>query len=275
MNIRRLLLALCFAFFMSGLLTFRFSRRLEQPALASTVPVRHVLAAAKDLQSGDTLAAGDLKVVQWPASVPLVNSFEKAEPLIGRVLTESVMKDQLIQQRHLLANSTERGISTFIPEGKRAMSLRLDEVASVTGFIKPRSIVDILVTYPAGQNYDTALQDVTVLAVNGNANTPQGKPEVTGVGTVTLLVTPQQAGTLAVAIVKGRVQLVLRNGHDYAILPGNFLSSSTGLMDVERSRPKVPSPVQTSTGAKAIKSFVVETIAGGKTSVQSFEEREP
>jgi pilus assembly protein CpaB len=186
--------------------------------LASATPVeargQQVVVAAADLTIGTPLTAEDLALARWPTSdIPVGTAMEK-EALIGRPLIYPVFKGEPILTSKLALEGSGAGLSAVIDEGMRAVSIRVDEVVAVAGFVVAGTHVDIMLTGNPGsggeQLTQTILEDVQVLAA-GQSIQPdaEGKPQ--RVNVVTFLCTPDDAAKVILAASEGRIQLVLRN----------------------------------------------------------------
>lgn len=198
----------------------------EQTSLATS----KVVVAAKDVDLGSRLAPEMLTVVEWPrGSVPtgaiqdqgaLLKDPQSQEP---RVVKVSVFKGEPILESKLAPVGTSGGLSAVIKEGKRAITVRVNDVVGVAGFALPGNYVDILVnteddrTKSDGRNKTISkivLENILVLAVAQEAGRDDTKPKV--VSAVTLEVTPEQAENLDLARSVGTLSLVLRNQIDTA-----------------------------------------------------------
>ena len=271
MNSRRILVALLIALLLSGGVTFYISRKLAGRA-APAASVQRYVAAARALQAGEVLKPEDLTTVDWPASRPLPGAFSKAGDVAGRAVIYPVAASQPLLPEYLAAPGSVIGLTTKIPEGMRATSVKSDEIVGVAGFLFPGSHVDVLVTFrseraptPATQ---IVLQDVEVLTVGQKLQPdPRGKPEAVSV--VTLLLTPQDAQKLVLAGSQGGIQFVLRNGADHTRI------NATPMQVAQLSGPPpAPRPAAAITPRSSLpmkEPYVVETIVGDKRTTQSFE----
>jgi pilus assembly protein CpaB len=269
MNSRRIFLALLIALLLSGAVTFFISRKLNNHGAAPAATHRYV-APAHALQAGDVLKPEDLMLTDWPASIPLTKAFTKAEDLAGRAVIYPVAASQPILDGYLAAPGSGIGLTTKIPEGMRATSVKSDEIVGVAGFLFPGSHVDVLVTFrsdrlPTPQT-QIVLQDVEVLTVGQKLEPdPQGKPDTVSV--VTLLLTPEDAQKLMLASSQGGIQFVLRNGADHTkvnAVPVQMAQLSGGQA--------APAPAVTPRPRLPIKdTYAVETILGDKRTTKSFE----
>ena len=269
MNSRRLLIALLLALLLSGAVTLVISRKLSSRNAAHPSLQRYV-ASSHTLQAGEVLQPDDLTLVDWPASLPLKNAFTKVEDIAGRAVIYPVAGSQPILDDYLAAPGSGIGLTTKIPEGMRATSVKSDEIAGVAGFLFPGSHVDVLVNLradvtPTPRN-EIVLQDVEVLTVGQKLQPdPQGKPETVNV--VTLLLTPEDAQRLMLASSQGSIQFVLRNGADHTkvkAMPVEMAQLSGGSAAPSAAvTPRLHSPIR--------EPYVVETILGDKRTTKSFE----
>lgn len=269
MNSRRLLVALLIALLLSGGVTFFVARKLI-PRGGSTTAVQHYVAASRALQAGEVLKAEDLTLIEWPAAKLLSGAFPKVADVEGRAVIYPVAASQPILADYLAAPGSGIGLTTKIPEGMRATSVKSDEIVGVAGFLFPGSHVDVLVTFrtdrfpaPATQ---IVLQDVEVLTVGQNLQPdPQGKPETVNV--VTLLLPPEDAQKLVLASSQGSIQFVLRNGSDHTKVNATPMQ----MAQLSGTQPASTPAVTPRPHLPMKEPYVVETILGDKHSIRSFE----
>lgn len=234
-----------------------------------------VVVAAKPVDAGSVLTQELLKVVDWPANVPVTGSFTKPDELVGRALIYPVVENQPIVATSLAVPGSGIGLTVKIPEGMRATSVKSNEVTGVAGFLYPGSHVDVLVSYKAPntqtQETQTVLQDVEVLTAGQHIEPdPQGKPETVSV--VTLLLTPQDSEKVALAGQEGTIHFVLRNGADKSTVTTtpvemSELMSGRKQQEVPQPRPRRSKAVQKE---KPPDFYEVETINGDKHDIQKF-----
>jgi len=268
MNSRRLLVALLLALLLSGGVTYVLSRKLLTHNSANPNLHRYV-AASRALQAGEVLKPDDLMLIDWPATAALAGPATKIADLSGRALIYPVAASQPILEGYLAAPGSGIGLTTKIPEGMRATSVKSDEIVGVAGFLFPGSHVDVLVTFRSDRSPTPAtqivLQDVEVLTVGQKLEPdPQGKPE--NVNVVTLLLTPEDAQKLVLASSQGGIQFVLRNGADHTRV------KATPLQIAQLSGGETPPPAVTLRPHLPMKQQdIVETILGDKRTTKSFE----
>jgi pilus assembly protein CpaB len=181
-----------------------------------------IVVAARVLPMGTKLAAADVRVVSWPrASMPAGATADPASVVGGIVKTGMVENEPIVTSR-LFSGDTTGMLSLVIPPDMRAMSVAVDEVSDIAGFVLPHARVDVLVAIreqgPAGESAARSkivLENVEVLAV-AQTTEQKDKPQVEKV--VTLLVTPEEAERLALASQEGSLRLALRNLGDDKIV---------------------------------------------------------
>jgi pilus assembly protein CpaB len=160
-------------------------------------------------------------VVQFPKESTPDGAFDTPEKLAGRVAVVNIAAREPITEARLAPEGTAAGLSAVIPEGYRAMTVKVDDAAGISGFIMPGSLVDVVVTIDpreGGGHQDPiskiVLQNIKVLANGQNIDKPENEREANSVKAVTLQVTPEQAEKLALAATEGKLQLVMRNQID-------------------------------------------------------------
>jgi len=176
-----------------------------------------VVVAAGPLKMGQPLGADDLKLVDWPEGKQPKGTFSRREDCVGRALIVPVAENEAILEQRLASREAGSGLAVVIPLGMRAVSVGVDDVVAVAGFVTPGTLVDVLVTGtgPGGPVTRTLLEHLRVLAVGQQLQTDSsGKPQTAPV--VTLLVTPEEAQRLTLATAEGRIHLALRNAVDTA-----------------------------------------------------------
>jgi len=178
-----------------------------------------IVVAAGDIQLGSRLNSQMLKMVDWPSGSIPPGAITKAEPLEDRVVKTSVLRGEPILEAKLAPIGTKGGLSAVIPEGKRAMTVRVNDVIGVAGFALPGNYVDIVVNTQVESNgrgdkqiSKIVLEHILVLAVAQEVGRDETKPRV--VNAVTLELTPEQAEKLDLARSVGSLSLVLRNQID-------------------------------------------------------------
>lgn len=185
---------------------------------AAEVATATVAVAARDLDIGHILRTEDIQLLSWPGTaVPAGFSTDPSE-VVGRGLLMPVKANEPLLSTKLARKEAGGGLPIIVPEGKRAMSVRVDEVIGVAGFTVPGTRVDILLTLDATAGINepvtqVVLQNIEVLTA-GQAIERDNRGEPRTVPVVTLLVDPEQAEKLALSSTRGRIQLALRNTLD-------------------------------------------------------------
>ncbi|SEB21247.1 Flp pilus assembly protein CpaB [Paraburkholderia sartisoli] len=186
-----------------------------------------VAVAAIDISLGQRLNPEFIKMVDWPAGSIPSGAFSDTQKLDGRVMKNSVLRGEPILDGKLAPVGTQGGLSAVIADGKRAITVRVNDVIGVAGFALPGNYVDIIVSTQQEKGGDKksggdesiskiVLEKILVLAVAQEVGRDETKPKV--VNAVTLEVTPDQAEKLDLARSVGTLSLVLRNQVDVATL---------------------------------------------------------
>jgi len=217
MKNRRALLMLGLAMVLGLAAVMLASRWLLQQSSAASV---RIVVAAGDVGLGQRLAPDMLKLAEWPAHSLPSGAQRDPLPLQGRVLKTTVQRGEPLTEGKLAPAGTLGGLSALIAEGKRAITVRVNDVVGVAGFALPGNFVDILVHAPAHAQGDSSeaavskivLERILVLAVAQEVARDDTKPRV--VNAVTLEVTPDQAERLDLARSVGTLSLALRNQVD-------------------------------------------------------------
>ena len=260
----------------ASLITYRLLSERQLPGetiLLPEKPSRPVVVAAAPLTYGTVLQAEHLEVLSWPADAPR-GSFSDPQAIIGRAIITEAVPDEPILESKLAPIDALGGLSAVIPRGKRAVSVRVNEIIGVAGFVLPRTRVDVLVSInPQGDKARAAsrliLQNVEVLAAGQTTERDaEGKPRTVNV--ITLLVNPSEAEKLTLASYEGDLQLALRNSLDLddvstpgANLGNMVLGSSQPTVKVTSSSRRAPAP--------APQPVTVEVIRGSQRKTESFQ----
>lgn len=182
--------------------------------------VKDVVVAARPLSIGITVKPADVKIAKVSADSFPKGAFSKVEEVIDRPTTSNILLDEPVLEGRLAARGSGMGLAPVIPVGMRAVSVRVNDVAGVAGFVLPGMRVDVLVTGrpPNGEStlVNTCLQNIFVLSA-GQQIQADVRGQAIQAPTVTLLATPEQAEILTLANTEGHIQLVLRNGSDQSI----------------------------------------------------------
>ena len=220
----RTLIVLAVAVLMAGLASFGvYTAVRSMPVREVEIARTQAVVAARPLPVGMMVTKDDVKIVPWPAANVVPGSFTEVERVVNRGVIGSFAENEPLTEGKLAAIGSGAGLPPTITEGMRAVSIRVNEVVGVAGFVIPGTRVDVLVTIRGGQG--TASQEPQTRVVLSNVQvltagtrydqeraTAEGKPIPTSV--VTLLLTPEDAEKLTLASEEGRIMLTLRNPLD-------------------------------------------------------------
>lgn len=249
----------------SGVIIFMWTSRVTQqkaaPVVAETVSV---VVAKTDLKRGAKLIEDMLETRQYTPSSRPSGAFSSVEEIEGRVLSVNVSGTEAITASKLADPSVMGGgVSALITPGKRAMSVKGNEVMGLSGFVRPGDHVDVIVSLTVGRN-DThvtklVLERVKVLATGTELSPPDGEGKTASVGVYTLELTPKESERLALAAARGTLNLALRNEQDEEKV---LTTGSTVKKTLAALRPK-PKPLRRN-------QVKVEVITGGDTTTLKF-----
>jgi pilus assembly protein CpaB len=251
------------------------------PAQGSNMQTQPVVVAAADLQLGTALKKDDLRVVQFPLGAAPEGAFSQTAELVGRGLIVPIVKNEPILGAKLASKEAGAGLPPVIPEGMRAVSVRVNEVVGVAGYVLPGNRVDVVATAsPTDNRSDTTskvvLSNVQVVTAGTRMEQNADENKAVQVTVVTLLVNPEQAERLALASTEGKIQLALRNPLDQSA-PETPGIKTAGLMGgkpapagprvARSSKPRATTPMPETTPAPA-PAPTVEVIRGDKRTTE-------
>ena len=181
-----------------------------------------IVVAARELPIGTKLQFTDVRMVRWPRDSMPAGAFTDAPSIVGSIVKAETVENEPIVASRVYTGDTAGILSLVIPPAMRAMSVAVDEVSDIAGFVLPHARVDVLVALreqgKPGESEPRSkivLENVEVLAV-AQTTEHKDKPQVEKV--VTLLVTPEEAERLALASQEGSLRLALRNLNDEKII---------------------------------------------------------
>lgn len=283
MRQKKLLLVLFFALASGGLAAFLalgYLRTSATPLMAAQAAEGKVAVAARDLALGSVLRNEDVRLVDWPTTALPAGYASSAAQLVGRGVITSVAANEPLLSSKLADKEAGGGLPIVIPEGMRAVSVKVDEVIAVAGFVTAGTRVDVVVSMPGrGDNEQPTsrviLQNVQALAAGQTIQRDaEGKPQTVTV--ITLLVSPEDAETLTLAATEGKIQLALRNTLDMGSVEtrGARVSNLTRSAAPAAARPGAATREvrvrATTTAPAAREGTVVETIRGGQRTLSTF-----
>jgi pilus assembly protein CpaB len=276
MNRNRLVVGLAVAMVVALLASMYVYRAFERATRVKAPVTETIVVASKPLQVGERLDSDNLRTISWPANEPLGGSFGMIDECIGRAVISPMAPNEPVLEPNLAPREAGAGLPAAIPEGMRAVSVAVNDVIGVAGFVVPGTMVDVLTTGRLPGNEGgadnnitrTILENVRVLAAGQKIDQDRdGKPEKVPV--VTLLVSPDDAAKLTMASTEGKIQLALRNTIDTrmanppAVLQGQLFSPP--------AIAAAPVPAPRVVRASPPPPYTVEVIVGDKKETKSFE----
>jgi pilus assembly protein CpaB len=239
---RRYTIVFYAAVFIAAMATYGVFRVLQAAKTSARVATRSVVVAAKDIPAGAQLDKESLAVKEWPAVAVPDAALATLSAAEGRVTRVPIFTGEAIVPGRLARQGTAPGLEARITPGMRAMSVRINDVAGLSGLIQPNSRVDVLVSLREGgreaeEVSKLFLENMRVLSM-GSRTTRDDTGEPTPATTATLEVTPAQAEKLAVAMRQGMIQLVLRGFDDFDSTRTKGASSSEVLAQLREPKPK-------------------------------------
>jgi pilus assembly protein CpaB len=219
--------ALAAALVYRHLRTLRSEIEAARQAAPGTVDI---VVASDTIPVGGRIGEQQVKLAAWPETLMPDGAIRDPKAVINSIARVTIEKNQPLSKSQLLGQGAEV-LPLMIPDGMRAMSVRVDDVTGVSGFITPNSRVDVLVAGAPGgegnegQRSKLVLQNIRVLAIGKSITQTQEKP--VEVPTVTLLVSPDDAEKLTLATRYEPVRLALRNYSDDQMVGTPGLSTAT------------------------------------------------
>jgi len=216
MNRTRLLMIAVLALALGLFSAVYVYKNVQSKSGAGSEPGIDVIVAADDLQVGAKVGERDIKIIKIPGSDLPAGAPRKKSEVLNHGVILPITKGDFILTTKLAGENAGNGLPSLIPPGMRAVSVRVNEVVSVAGFVTPGTRVDVLLTGAPGgaeQETTTVLQNVAVLA-SGHTLERTSTGEAQNTAVITLLVTPDDAQRLTLASSEGHIQLALRNPLD-------------------------------------------------------------
>jgi pilus assembly protein CpaB len=276
MNTNRLLIGLVIALVIAFLLSSFVYKQFEKASIVKPTSTQSLVVAAVPLPLGTRLDASNLRLIQWPANQQVAGMFSRVEDVANRAIITPLAENEPVLEGKLAPKESGAGLSATIPEGMRGVSVAVNEVVGVAGFVTPGTMVDVLVTgrMMSGGQGDitrTILENIRVLAAGQKVQQDrEGKPQTVAV--ITLLVTPDEASKLTMAATDGKIQLALRNTVDSKKIDPPTIQQ----VDLfTASGPKLTIKPSGGGGKKSVAPpapapYVIEVITGNKRENKSF-----
>jgi pilus assembly protein CpaB len=277
MNRNRMITGLAIAVAIAFVFSVYVYRTIQRITYVRPTSMEKIVVADRPIQLGTRLDATNLRVISWPADEAIAGSFMRVEDCAGRALLTNLAGNEPVLESKLAPKEAGAGLPATIPEGMRAVSVAVNEVNGVAGFVIPGTMVDVLVTGRlSGNTADpnnnitrVILENVRVLAAGQQVEQDrEGKPQKVPV--VTVLVTPEDATKLTMASTEGKIQLALRNTIDSTLtnpppvlqavlFTGPAAAVAPVRASVRKAAPAAPPP------------YAVEVITGSKKEIKTFD----
>src|SRR6187200_1282386 len=211
----RIFLVLALAVSCGGALAYATYNYVQRaPVQTANMATKPVVVAAANLDIGAEITRDDIRVIDWPAAAIPQNVITDPEQVIGRGLILPVIENEPFLQMKLASKEAGSGLPPAIPPGFRAVSVRVNEVIGVAGYVLPGTRVDVVATVSPTDNHQdmtskVILTDVQVLAAGTKIERDVENDKPIAVNVVTLLVNPEEAERLTLASNEGQIQLAL------------------------------------------------------------------
>jgi len=274
MNRGRLLMIGALALALGLFVSYSVYNRLRISGGSGNEPMAEVVVAAGDIPVGAKLEETSVRTVRYPQSNLPAGVYTKRSQVVGRGVVLPISRGEFVLPGKLAPENAGAGLPSLIPTGMRAVSVRVNDVVSVTGFVQPGTRVDILMTGNPGSSSErqttTVLENVAVIAVGKSLErNPSGEQQSAPV--ITLLVSPDDGQKLALAGQEGRIQLALRNPLDTK--KQDIAATRESALFPNGAPAAAPKPKIRKTAAPvptAPQSYTIEMIRGSKRDETKF-----
>ena len=268
---------------LAALLALRYLRQQSSPLARREAQAGKIVLAARPLAVGMTVQEADVKLIDWPGGVMPVGFIGSVKEAVGRGVITPIAENEPLLAAKLSAKDAGSGLQVAIRDGMRALSVRVDEVVGVAGFVLPGTRVDVLITLNPNPTLNrpvsisrTILQNIEVLA-SGQVTQPDQDGKPIKVSVVTLLVTPDQAELLSLAAQQGRIQMTLRNTLDTTAIktPGASERELGGIAPLAAATSQPRQVVRARGAAQAPATdphVIVEGYRGGERTLTTFKQ---
>jgi pilus assembly protein CpaB len=267
----RIFIVLVLAIAAGGVFAFATYNYVQQiPGQTVAIPTTKVVVAAADLEIGAELTKDTVRVIEWPSSAAPANAIADPEQVIGRGLVVPMIQNEPFLELKMAPKDAGTGLPPAIPPGLRAVSVKVNEVIGVAGYVLPGTRVDVVATVSPTQSSSdmtskVILTNVEVLTAGTKIERDTEKDKPIAVTVVTMLVDPDQAERLTLASTEGKIQLALRNPLDKTT-PATRGVKPAALLGATATTPRaIARPAAVSVAAAPSSDFsTVEVIRGDK-----------
>jgi len=216
----RIFIVLVLAIVAGGVFAFATYNYVQQiPGKTVTIPTTKIAVAGSDLDIGAEITKDSVRLIDWPSNAAPANGISDPNEVIGRGLVMPMIQNEPFLELKLAPKDAGAGLPPAIPPGLRAVSVKVNEVIGVAGYVLPGTHVDVVATVNPTQNATDVtskviLTNVLVLAAGTKIEQGEKDKKPIAVSVVTMLVDPEQAERLTLASTEGKIQLALRNPLD-------------------------------------------------------------
>ena len=205
-----------------------------------------VVVAATAIPYGAKVESRHLRYIEIPDDAAPADAFSSMEDVEGMVSTAAIGRGEILISGRFAAHESGSTLAALVSSNMRAVTVRVNDVIGVAGFLLPGNRVDVLSSRKDSNRRavtETILQNLKVLAVDQTATTEQNEPVI--VRAVTLEMTPQQAETLVKARTEGEIQLTLRNPMEQEAEPEPEPEPSPAPVVVKKAPSRAVNPATT------------------------------
>lgn len=251
----RTIIVLTIAVLMAGLASFGVYRVVASMPARQPVITTSTVVAAHPIRLGDRITKDHVKVVEWPANAPMAGAYTKVEDVLNRGVISPLGENEPLTENKLAPLESGAGLPPSIPEGMRALSVKVNEVVGVAGFVVPGTRVDVMATIEGRQQDQQSttrvvVSNIQVLTAGTRYDQEKAKDgEAIPSTVVTLLVTPEDAERITLASTEGHLMLTLRNPLDVA--PTQTTGVRTSGLFGAQPLPPAPKPSNPLLGRRA------------------------
>ena len=259
----------------AALLALRYLRERTTPLMAAEPKRANIVLSARSLPVGAVVTERDVKVVSWPGDAVPSGYIRSVKDAVGRGIITPVAENEPLLAAKMSTKDAGGGLPIIIRDGMRAVSVKVDEIIGVAGFVLPGTRVDVLLTLDKNNTRPqaitkTLLQNVQTLAAGQSVTRDkEGKPQTVTV--ITLLVSPDDAELLALAAKEGRLQLALRNTLDTLAVATSGARADKLTPSSASASPNRPQRTRTAPSAPRANPTVVEGYRGGERTLTTFQ----